>query len=83
LLKGAAETLTGTIADGAGDLDPKQIAAASKMLQLIQLAMNAKKSCGDMKGLADTCSDFAKNPSLESASSAESVGEFPRLGELS
>jgi len=71
LFKTAADTLAGEIGGTGG-----------AMVRLLLLAADAKQGCGDMKGAANTCSDFAHNPSQEDAYQCcmAIMNSFPGLG---
>jgi len=79
LFKMAADTLAGEVGGKAGGI-----------VRLLLLASDAKKGCGDMKGAADTCLDFARrqiaDPGYPGADTdcqfccQAIMGSFPGLG---
>jgi RHS repeat-associated protein len=76
LFKTAADTLASTLHDAevGGKLPPA--------VRLLLLAADAKKGCGDMKAAADTCMNFASDPSQEDCLQCchAIMNSFPGLG---
>jgi hypothetical protein len=66
LLKESADKLAGTLSEGGGELDAEQLAAASKLFQLIQLVLKAKTACKNLNSVADACASFAQSPDVVS-----------------
>ena len=74
LFKTAADTLAGEVGGKTG-----------AMVRLILLAGDAKQGCGDMKGAADTCGDFARDPDQAGCLQCchAIMNSFPNLGGFS
>jgi len=71
LFKTAADTLAGEVGRAGG-----------RMVRLLLLAADAKQGCGDMQAAADTCMNFASDPSQEDCLQCchAIMNSFPGLG---